>query len=82
MADRFNRVFLRTLRALSGMRKAQLVAVQNANQANVARRQVNVASGGGGRSPATHRSCFSAETPAPVTSRRGVQDRSTQPTPA
>ena len=46
MADRFNRAFLRTLRALCAMRKAQLVVVQNANQVNVARRQVNVAGGG------------------------------------
>ncbi len=32
MADRFNWVFLRTLRALCNLRKVQLVMVQNANQ--------------------------------------------------
>jgi hypothetical protein len=47
MVDRFNRVFLRTLRALRDLRRGpQPVFVQNAGQVNVARQQVNVNAGG------------------------------------
>lgn len=43
MADRFNRIFLRTLRALRDLRRyAGPVIVQNAGQVNVAGQQVNV----------------------------------------
>jgi hypothetical protein len=45
MVDRFNKMFLRTLRALQDLRKAPLaVVVQNAGQVNVGRQQVNVKS--------------------------------------
>jgi hypothetical protein len=44
MADRFNRIFLRTLRALRDLRRyATPVVVQNAEQVNVAGQQVNIA---------------------------------------
>ena len=44
MADRFNRIFLRTLRALRDLRRyAPPVIVQNAGQVNVASQQVNLA---------------------------------------
>jgi hypothetical protein len=44
MADRYNRLFLRTLRALCNLRKVPLaVVVQNAGQVNVGGQQVNVA---------------------------------------
>jgi hypothetical protein len=44
MADRFNRIFLRTLRALRDLRRyATPVVVQNAGQVNVAGQQVNIA---------------------------------------
>jgi hypothetical protein len=44
MVDRFNRIFLRTLRALRDLRKVPLaVVVQNAGQVNVGQQQVNVA---------------------------------------
>jgi hypothetical protein len=44
MADRFNKVFLRTLRALRDLRRyAPTVIVQNAGQVNVGGQQVNVA---------------------------------------
>jgi hypothetical protein len=50
MVDRFNRIFLRTLRALRDLRRGpQPVFVQNAGQVNVARQQVNVAQEAGGR---------------------------------
>jgi hypothetical protein len=43
MVDRFNRIFLRTLRALRDLRRySPTVVVQNAEQVNVGRRQVNV----------------------------------------
>jgi hypothetical protein len=43
MVDRFNRMFLRTLRALRDQRKVPLaVVVQNAGQVNVGQQQVNV----------------------------------------
>jgi hypothetical protein len=46
MADRFNGIFLRTLRALCSLRKVPLaVVVQNAGQVNVGGQQVNVAAG-------------------------------------
>jgi hypothetical protein len=46
MVERFNRIFLRTLRALCGLRKAQpSVVVQSAAQVNVGRQQVNVGGG-------------------------------------
>jgi hypothetical protein len=46
MAERFNKIFLRTLRALSDLRRHPLmVVVQNANQVNVGGQQVNVAQG-------------------------------------
>lgn len=44
MVDRFNRMFLRTLRALRDLRRGPApVFVQNAGQVNVAQQQVNVA---------------------------------------
>jgi hypothetical protein len=44
MADRFNKVFLRTLRALRDLRRCRpTVVVQTAGQVNVGRQQVNVA---------------------------------------
>jgi hypothetical protein len=44
MADRFNKVFLRTLRALCSLRRCRpTVVVQTAGQVNVGRQQVNVA---------------------------------------
>ena len=43
MVDRFNRVLLRTLRALRDQRRYGPVVVQQAGQVNVAERQVNVA---------------------------------------
>jgi hypothetical protein len=47
MVDRFNRIFLRTLRALRDLRRGpQPVLVQNAGQVNVGQQQVNVAGGG------------------------------------
>jgi hypothetical protein len=47
MVDRFNRLFLRTLRALRDLRRyAPAVIVQNAGQVNVGTQQVNVAAGG------------------------------------
>jgi hypothetical protein len=46
MADRFNGIFLRTLRALCNLRKVpSAVVVQNAGQVNVGTQQVNVAAG-------------------------------------
>jgi hypothetical protein len=43
MAERFNRIFLRTLRALRDLRRyTPAVVVQNAGQVNVAGQQVNV----------------------------------------
>jgi hypothetical protein len=49
MVDRFNRIFLRTLRALCNLRKVPLaVVVQNAGQVNVGGQQVNVAAGESG----------------------------------
>jgi hypothetical protein len=42
MVDRFNRIFLRTLRALRDLRRWPAVVVQNACQINVGSRQVNV----------------------------------------
>ena len=47
MADRFNRMFLRTLRALRDLRRySPQIVVQNAEQVNIGQQQVNVASGG------------------------------------
>ncbi len=44
MADRFNRLFLRTLRALRDLRRyAPSVTVQHAGQVNIGGQQVNVA---------------------------------------
>lgn len=44
MVDRFNRIFMRTLRGLSDLRRhAPLLVVQNIGQLNVAERQINVA---------------------------------------
>jgi hypothetical protein len=44
MLDRFNRIFLRTLRALRDLRRYSVpVVIQNAGQVNVAHQQVNVA---------------------------------------
>jgi hypothetical protein len=46
MIDRFNKIFLRTLRALRDLRRyAPAVIVQNAGQVNVGGQQVNVAAG-------------------------------------
>lgn len=46
MVDRFNRIFLRTLRALRDLRRCPPpVLVQNAGQVNVGQQQVNVAGG-------------------------------------
>ncbi len=42
MAERFNRMFLRTLRARSEHRRRPVVLVHNAGQVNVAEQQVNV----------------------------------------
>lgn len=43
MIDRFNKVFLRTLRALRDLRRnASAVLVQNAGQVNVGGQQVNI----------------------------------------
>jgi hypothetical protein len=50
MVDRFNRIYLRTLRALRDLRRGpQPVLVQNAGQVNVAQQQVNVGQEAGGR---------------------------------
>ena len=47
MVDRFNRLFLRTLRALRDLRRyAPTVMVQHAAQVNIGGQQVNVAGGG------------------------------------
>ena len=47
MADRFNRLFLRTLRALRDLRRFNAaVIVQHAGQVNVGAQQVNVSRGG------------------------------------
>jgi hypothetical protein len=45
MVDRFNRIFLRTLRALRDLRRyaPATVVVQNAGQVNVGGQQVNMA---------------------------------------
>jgi hypothetical protein len=46
IVDRFNRMFLRTLRALCNLRKVPLaVVVQNAGQVKVGGQQVNLAAG-------------------------------------
>ena len=42
MADRFNRLMLRTRRGLRDLRRYGPVIVQNAGQVNVADQQVNV----------------------------------------
>jgi hypothetical protein len=56
MAERFNRIFLRTLRALCELRKrAPNVVVQNAGQVNVGAQQVNVAQGPGDAAPSALR---------------------------
>jgi hypothetical protein len=58
MVDRFNRIFLRTLRALRDLHRGpQPVFVQNAGQVNVAQEQVNVAGGGGGATCAARSIC-------------------------
>ena len=47
MVDRFNRLVLRTLRALRDLRRyAPSVVVQNAGQVNIGERQVNISSQG------------------------------------
>ena len=47
MVDRWNRMFLRNLRALRDMgRYAPAVTIQNAGQVNVGQQQVNVANAG------------------------------------
>ena len=44
MVDRFNRIFMRTLRALKDLRRhAPMLVVQNVGQLNVAEQQINVA---------------------------------------
>jgi hypothetical protein len=54
MVDRFNRIFLRTLRALRDLRRGpQPVFVQSAGQVNVAQQQVNVGQQTDGRNGAT-----------------------------
>lgn len=46
MVDRFNKLFVRTLRALRDLRRyASSMIVQNAGQVNVGAQQLNVASG-------------------------------------
>jgi hypothetical protein len=46
MVDRFNRIFLRTLRALRDLRRyTPVLIVQNAGQVNIGEQQVNVAAG-------------------------------------
>jgi hypothetical protein len=43
MMDRYNRIFLRTLRALCDMRRhSKPVIIQNGGQMNVAQQQVNL----------------------------------------
>jgi hypothetical protein len=42
MVERFNRLFLRTLRALRGLRRYGPVVVHQAGQVNVGQQQVNV----------------------------------------
>jgi hypothetical protein len=43
MVDRFNRIFMRTLRALLDLRRYSVpVVIQNAGQVNVGEQQVNV----------------------------------------
>jgi hypothetical protein len=47
MADRFNKMFLRTLRALRDLRRYNTpVIIRKANQVNIARKQVNMAAAG------------------------------------
>jgi hypothetical protein len=49
MVDRFNRIFLRNLRALRDLRRCpQPIFVQNAGQVNVGQQQVNVSGPGRG----------------------------------
>jgi hypothetical protein len=49
MVDRFNRISLRTLRALQDLRRySQQVIVQNAGQVNIGEKEVNVALAQGG----------------------------------
>jgi hypothetical protein len=43
MVDRFNRIFLRTLRALRDLRRQEPVVVRRAGQVNVGHQQINVA---------------------------------------
>ena len=51
MVDRFNRIFLRTLRALRDLRRyVPQVTIQGAQQVNIGQQQVNVATGAPGRS--------------------------------
>ncbi|MDQ3805489.1 MAG: hypothetical protein M3416_16880 [Acidobacteriota bacterium] len=42
MADRYNRMFLRTLRQMRDLRRYPSVIVNNGGQVNVAQNQVNV----------------------------------------
>lgn len=42
MAERFNRLFLRTLRSLRDLRRYAPVIIQNAQQVNVGSQQLNV----------------------------------------
>lgn len=54
MVDRFNRIFLRTLRALRDLRRyAPNVTIQNAGQVNIAQQQTNTATLGEGDKPAS-----------------------------
>lgn len=51
MVDRWNRIFLRTLRALRDLRRySSPVHIENAGQVNIGEQQVNVATGAPGRS--------------------------------
>ena len=54
MVDRFNRIFLRTLRALRDLRRySPSVTIQNAGQVNIAQQQTNTATLGEGDKPAS-----------------------------
>ena len=56
LADRFHRMFLRSLRALRDLRRySSPVVVQRAGQVNVGGQQINVASAAGGAQPEERR---------------------------
>ena len=62
MADRFNRLFLRTLRQLRYLRRyAPAVIVQNAGQVNVGTQQMNVAEPRAGSRPDRRRAAGASE---------------------